>query len=303
MAFGLTNTPALYMDLMNPVCKPYLDKFVIVFIDDILIYSNTKKEHEVHLKLVLESLRKEKLYARFSKCEFWLEEVHFLGHAVYHNVIDPSKNKAYGTKSVIYANYKSLQHIFDKKALNMRQRRWIELFSDYECEIRYHLGKANVGADALSRKARVKPRSVRAMAITIQSRVKEIILEAQSKAFKQENIHTERLHGLDQQMERKGDESLYLMDRIWVILVTCSMGRDWESSLTRLELVQETTDNVVLGAMRDRQKSYVDYGRKPLEFEVGDRVLLKVTPWKGIVRFGKKGKLAPRYVGPFEILE
>ncbi|GJV74875.1 hypothetical protein Tco_1506459 [Tanacetum coccineum] len=81
-----------------------------------------------------------------------------------------------------------------------------------------------------------------------------------------------------------------------------------ESSLTGLELVQETTDKVVLvkekpKAARDRQKSYVDYRRKPLEFEVGDRVLLKVTPWKGVVRFGKKGKLAPRYVGPFEILE
>ncbi|GJS65150.1 putative reverse transcriptase domain-containing protein [Tanacetum coccineum] len=81
-----------------------------------------------------------------------------------------------------------------------------------------------------------------------------------------------------------------------------------ESSLTRLELVQETTDKVVLikekpKAARDRQKSYVDYRRKPLEFEVGDCVLLKVTPWKGVVCFGKKGKLARRYVGPFEILE
>nr|GFD19690.1 putative reverse transcriptase domain-containing protein [Tanacetum cinerariifolium] len=86
MPFGLTNAPAVFMDLMNRVCKPYLDKFVIVFIDDILIYSKTKKEHEVHLKLVLESLRKEKLYAKFSKCEFWLEEVHFLGRVVNHNV-------------------------------------------------------------------------------------------------------------------------------------------------------------------------------------------------------------------------
>nr|GFA19845.1 putative reverse transcriptase domain-containing protein [Tanacetum cinerariifolium] len=78
--------------------------------------------------------------------------------------------------------------------------------------------------------------------------------------------------------------------------------------LTRLELVQETIDKVVLvkekpKAARDPQKSYIDYGRKPLEFEVGDRVLLKVTPWKGIVSFGKKGKLASRFVGPFEILE
>ncbi|GJT72398.1 hypothetical protein Tco_1031684 [Tanacetum coccineum] len=81
-----------------------------------------------------------------------------------------------------------------------------------------------------------------------------------------------------------------------------------ESSLTGLELVLETIDKVVLikenlKAVRDRQKSYVDKRRKPLKFEVGDRVLLKVSPWKGVVRFGKKGKLAPRYVGPFEIFE
>ncbi|GJV50414.1 putative reverse transcriptase domain-containing protein [Tanacetum coccineum] len=101
----------------------------------------------------------------------------------------------------------------------MRQRRWIELFSDYECKIRYHPGKANMVADALSRKERVKPRRVRAMAMTIQYAVKEMILEAQSEAFKQENVLAERLHGLDQQMEMKEDGSLYFMDRIWVPLV------------------------------------------------------------------------------------
>ncbi|GKE16562.1 putative reverse transcriptase domain-containing protein [Tanacetum coccineum] len=89
----------------------------------------------------------------------------------------------YGTKSVIYTDHKSLQHIFDQKELNMHQRRWIELFSDYECEIRYHLGKANVVADALSRKEQVKPRRVRAMAMTIQSRVKEMILAAQNRIW------------------------------------------------------------------------------------------------------------------------
>ncbi|GJR24085.1 putative reverse transcriptase domain-containing protein [Tanacetum coccineum] len=74
MPFGLTNAPAVFIDLMNRVCKPYLGRFVIVFIGDILTYSKSKEEHEVHLKLVLESLRKDKLYAKFSKCEFWLEE-------------------------------------------------------------------------------------------------------------------------------------------------------------------------------------------------------------------------------------
>ncbi|KAI3814120.1 hypothetical protein L1987_18867 [Smallanthus sonchifolius] len=96
MPFGLTNAPAVFMDLMNRVCKPYLDKFVIVFIDDILIYSRTKEEHEYHLKLILELLRNEKLYAKFSKCEFWIQEVHFLGHVINKKGIhvDPSKIEA-----------------------------------------------------------------------------------------------------------------------------------------------------------------------------------------------------------------
>ncbi|GJT09647.1 putative reverse transcriptase domain-containing protein [Tanacetum coccineum] len=239
----------------------------------------------------------------------------------------------YGTKSVIYTDHKSLQHIFDQKELNMRQRRWIELFSDYECEIRYHPGKANVVAGALSRKERVKPRRVRAITMTIQSGVKEMILTAQSEAFKQENVLAERLHGLDQQMERKGDESLFRWMIYLVVLTDVTESvRDvigfeyclaslsgwtkspvlWaeigEGSLIGPELVLEKTDKVVLikeklKAARDHQKSYADNRHMPLEFEVGDRVMLKVSPWKGVVHFGKKGKLVPRYVGPFEILE
>ncbi|KAJ9541742.1 hypothetical protein OSB04_028248 [Centaurea solstitialis] len=93
MPFGLTNAPAVFMDLMNRVCRPYLDKFVIVFIDDILIYSQSKKDHEQHLRLILELLKAEKLYAKFSKCEFWIREVHFLGHVVNDEGIhvDPAK--------------------------------------------------------------------------------------------------------------------------------------------------------------------------------------------------------------------
>ena len=92
-SYGLTNAPAAFMSLMNGIFKPYLDLFVIVFIDDILVYSKSKKEHEKHLRIVLEMLREKKLYAKFSKCEFWLDSVSFLGHVVFKDrvMVDPSK--------------------------------------------------------------------------------------------------------------------------------------------------------------------------------------------------------------------
>ncbi|GJW07769.1 hypothetical protein Tco_1570192 [Tanacetum coccineum] len=163
---------------------------------------------------------------------------------------------------------------------------------DQQMEKRADDGKANVVTDALSRKERVKPRRVRAMAMTIQYGVRGMILKAQSEAFKQENVPL------------VGSE----MDEARASRSPVSWAEIGESSLIGPELVQETTDKVVLikeklKVARDRQKSYADNRRKPLEFEVGDRVMLKVSPWKGVIRFGKKGKLAPRYVGPFEILE
>ncbi|GJV61012.1 putative reverse transcriptase domain-containing protein [Tanacetum coccineum] len=183
------------MDLMNQVCKPYLDRFVIVFINDILIYSKSKKEHEGHLKLILRLLKKEELYAKFSKCEFWLSKVQFLGHVIDSEGIhvDPAKIESIkdwvalilalpeGSENfVVYCNalhkglgavlmqkekviaYASRQlkvheknyttHDLDLgwKELNMRQRQWLELLSDYDCKIRYHTGNANMVADALS---------------------------------------------------------------------------------------------------------------------------------------------------------
>jgi hypothetical protein len=96
VSFGLTNAPAYFMNMMNRVFMDELDKIVVVFIDDILIYSSTAEEHEQHLRVVLEKLRQNQLYAKFSKCEFWLEEVAFLGHVLTAEgvVVDPTKIKA-----------------------------------------------------------------------------------------------------------------------------------------------------------------------------------------------------------------
>ncbi|GJR10990.1 putative reverse transcriptase domain-containing protein [Tanacetum coccineum] len=180
------------MDLMNWVCKPYLDKFFIVFIDDILIHSKSKEDHEVHMKLVLELIKKEKLCAKFSKCEFWLQEIQRISLIGF-----PAQSVGSSNTDVldspcllvlITGTSQSRQH-----ELNMSQRRWIESFNDYDCEIRYHPGKANVVADAFSRKERVKPRRVRAMSMTIQSSIKDKLLAAQYEASKEENAPAEML--------------------------------------------------------------------------------------------------------------
>ena len=292
MPFGLTNAPAVFMDLMNRVFRFYLDKCVVVFIDDILVYSSSYLEHEKHLRKVLEILRENKLYAKLDKCEFWLKEVIFLGHVISAGgiCVDPGKVEAvlkwekptnvteirsflglagyyrrfiegfstiaspltkltrkevrfnwskeceesfqelkrrltsapvlalpsgtegfivysdassrglgcvlmqhgkviayasrqlkphevnypvhdlelaavvfplrvwrhylYGTQVQIFTDHKSLKYLMSQKELNMRQRRWVELIKDYDCIIDYHPGKANVVADALSRKGK-----------------------------------------------------------------------------------------------------------------------------------------------------
>nr|GEX69614.1 reverse transcriptase domain-containing protein [Tanacetum cinerariifolium] len=179
----------------------------------------------------------------------------------------------------------------------MRQRRWIELFSDYDCEIRYHLGKANVVAEALSRKERVKPKRVRAINMTLRSSIKDRILSAQKEAV-DESVGLQK--GLDEMIEQRSDGTLYYLDRIWVPLKgDAEVG---EGQLIGPELVQETSEKISqikdrLKVVRDRQKSYADKRRKPLGFSVGDYVLLKVSPWKSVVRFREKGKLAPRFDG------
>ncbi|GJS21615.1 putative reverse transcriptase domain-containing protein [Tanacetum coccineum] len=353
----------------------------------------------------------------------------------------------YGTKCTVFTDHKSLQHILDQKELNMRQRRWLELLSDYDCEICYHPGKVNVVADALSRKER-EPLRVRALVMTIGLDLPKQILKAQTEARKPENIKKEIVEELvtmlwrlkdcdharvkardyhehrvclvqpeDTSMEvvkitmdfvTKLPKSSQGYDTIWSrsmeYLFQLSCDRDprfasnfWKSlqkalgtsldmstayhpqtdgqsertiqtlkdmlracvidfgngwvkhlplvefsynnsyhasikaapfealygrkcrspvcwaevgqvQLTGPELVQETTERIIqikqrIQTARDRQKSYADLKRKPMEFQVGDKVMLKVSPWKGVVRFGKRGKLNPRYVGPFKVLK
>ncbi|GKF29271.1 putative reverse transcriptase domain-containing protein, partial [Tanacetum coccineum] len=127
MPFGLSNAPAVFMDLMNMVCKPYLDRFVIVFIDDILIYSKSIKEHEGHLKLILNLLKNEELYAKFSKCEFWLSKVQFLGHVIDNKGIHVDSAKIEAIND--WASPKTPTEIRQFLGLAGYYRRFIEGFS------------------------------------------------------------------------------------------------------------------------------------------------------------------------------
>ncbi|GJS33945.1 putative reverse transcriptase domain-containing protein [Tanacetum coccineum] len=283
----------------------------------------------------------------------------------------------YGIKYVVLINHKSLQHILNQKELNMRQHRWLELLSDYDCETRYHPRKENVLADALSRKERIKPLRVRALVMTIGLNLPKRILNAQAEARKEENPVTEDLCGMIKKLKPRTNGTLYLRNGSWIhyfgdlralimyelhklkysihprsdkmyqdlkklywwpnmkaeistyvksssyhtsikaapfeALYDCKCrslvcwAEVGDTQLTGLEIVHETTEKIIqikkrIQAARDRQKRYADRRYKPFEFQVGDKVMLKVSLWKGVIRFGKREKLNPRYIRPFKVL-
>ncbi|GJZ20138.1 putative reverse transcriptase domain-containing protein [Tanacetum coccineum] len=218
MPFGLTNAPAVFMDLMNRVCRPYLDKFVIVFIVDILIYSKSKDEHEVHLKLILELLEKEKLFRKFSKCEFWLQEVHFLGHVMNSEGIhvDPSKIKAVKN----WKPSKTPTKIRSFLGLAGYYRRFITNFSKIAKPLTL-LTQKNQKFELCDEQENafqtIKDMLCDAPILALPEGTNDFvarILEAQSEDSKNVSAPAEMLKGLEKQLERKEDGVLYLAERI-----------------------------------------------------------------------------------------
>ncbi|GJT32815.1 putative reverse transcriptase domain-containing protein [Tanacetum coccineum] len=309
MPFGLTNAPAVFMDLMNRVCKPYLGRFVIVFIDDILAYSKSKEEHEVHLKLVLESLRKEKLYAKFSKCEFWLEEVHFLGHVVNHNVFNVGpEGKCLQDQQLDKKKETDEFELYGNRTLGFIGRKgtgWAMYQVLCEgCNVKDFWLAAT--AEILSENAIVNMDFIKTTKFPRLRWMIYLVVLADAAESVRDAIGFEYCLASSSGWTKGTYDSDFGGYNEGMSPVLWAESR--ESSLIGPELVLETTNKVVLikekfKAVRDRQKSYVDFRRKSLEFKVGNRMMLKVSPWKGMVRFRKKGKLASRYVGPFEILE
>nr|GEW51569.1 reverse transcriptase domain-containing protein [Tanacetum cinerariifolium] len=223
MSFGLTNAPAVFMDLVNRVCKPYLDKFVIVFIDDILIYSRNKEEHANHLRIILELLRKEKLYAKFCKYDFWINIVQFLGHVIYSQgiYVDPAKIEA-------VKNWASPTTPIEKYIWGENQESTFQL-------LKQKLSKAPILAlpegngdfvvycaashkDSLSRKERIKPLRVRSLVMTLHPKLPSQILKAQTEAIKEENIKAEKLQGMDKAFEVRSDGTRCIKNQSWLPL-------------------------------------------------------------------------------------
>nr|GEZ34600.1 putative reverse transcriptase domain-containing protein [Tanacetum cinerariifolium] len=315
MPFGLTNVPALFMDLMNRVCKPYLDKFVIVFIDDILIYSMSEEEHKAHLKTILDLLKKEDLYVKFSKCEFWLKEVQFLRHVVNREGIhvDPSKVESVKNwktpespteiRSFLgLAGYYRRPNDFVVYCDASNQGFGCVLMQRGKQALQKALGiKLNMSTTYHPKTDGQSERTIQTLEDMLRACVMDFGGSWDTHLPLVEFSYNNSYH---KSIKCAPFEALYGRKYRSPVIWT-EIG---ESQLIGPEIVQETKEKIFqikerLKTTRSRQKSYADKRRKPLEFKVGDRVLLKVSLWTGVVRFGKKGKLAPRYVRPFEIME
>nr|GEU49797.1 retrotransposon protein, putative, Ty3-gypsy subclass [Tanacetum cinerariifolium] len=431
-----------------------------------------EKKHEKHLKAILELLKKEKLYAKFSKCEFWIPKVQFLGHVIDSRGIhvDPAKIESitdwaspktptkihqflvlagyywsvpilalpegikdfvvycdalhkglgdvlmqsekviayasrqlkiheknytthdlelgsmvfvlkiwrhylYRTKCTVFTDHKCLQHILNQKVLNMRQRRWLELLSDYDCDIRYHPKKTNVVADALSRKqvlamCKAQGRTSKAIGLLVQPAIPEwkwdnIMMDFITKLPKSSHgfdtiwVIVDRLTKSAHFLPIKENDPLDKLGRLYLnrivaryripVSIICDHDRMFTSNFwksfqkalgTDLSMCTayhpetdgqsiQTLEDMLHACVIDFRKGWVKhfplakfwynnsyhasikaapyealYGQKSKADGVRswDRVMLKVSPWKGVVRFSKRGKLNPRYVGAFKVL-
>ncbi|GKC79237.1 putative reverse transcriptase domain-containing protein, partial [Tanacetum coccineum] len=324
MPFGLTNAPAVFMDLINRVCKPYLDKLVIVFIDDILIYSKNKQEHAKHLKLILELLKKEQLVFMWilprsnplkkgASPKTATEIRHFLDFAGYYQRFIEGFPKI--AKSIAKLTQRKVKAEHQKPSgwlvqPEIPQWKWDNITMDFVTKLpKTQRGNYTIWVivGRLTKSAIISPMretySMEKLARISLQKALGTSLDMSTAYHPQTNGQSDRtIQNLEDMLRA------YVIDfgNGWVKyfpLVEFSYNNSYHASIK----VQGTTEKIVqikqrIQAARDHQKSYADVRCKPLEFQVGDRVMLKVSPWKGAVRFGKRGKLNPRYIGPFKVL-
>ncbi|GJX06591.1 putative reverse transcriptase domain-containing protein [Tanacetum coccineum] len=331
MSFGLTNAPAVFMDLMNRVCKPYLDKFVIVFIDDILIYSRNKKEHEEHLKEIMELLKKKDLYAKLI-VKIAKSMTKLTQKGVMFDWGD--KEEAAFQTVIIHESHKSKYSVYsgsDKMYQDMWKLYW---WPNMKADIATHVRKCLTCA-------KVKAEHQRSLGLLVQPEIPQwkwdnITIDFVTKLLKSSQgydtiwviVNRPTKSALFLPM-RKTDPMeklarMYLKEVVTrhgipVSIIFDHDGRFasnfWRSLQKDLGTTlamsiayhpetdgqSESTIQTLKGMLHG---CVIDFGKgKPMEFQVRDRVMLKVSPWKGVVRFGKQAKLNPRYVRPFKVLE
>ncbi|KAA3483319.1 integrase [Gossypium australe] len=291
-------------------------------------------DHAEHLRTELQTLRDKKLFAKFSKCEFWLREVRFLGHIVFGDGIrvDPRcvlmqegkviayasrqlkpheknysthdlelaaivfalkiwRHHLYSEKCHVFSDHKSLKYLITQKDLNLQQRRWPELLKDYELVIDYHPRKTNIVADALSRKSLFALRAINTrltlsedISVLAKMRARLLVMVL---GWKWDRITMDFITTLPLTPKKK--------DAVWVVVDRLTKSAHFISIRTDSSL-----DKL---AKLIRRLTYVDLKRKEIEFQVGDKVFLKVPPWKKILNFGRKGKLSSRFIRSYEIVE
>ncbi|GKB95308.1 putative reverse transcriptase domain-containing protein [Tanacetum coccineum] len=355
MPFGLTNAPAVFMDLMNRVCKLYLDKFVIVFIDDILIYSKSKEKHAEHLNegIHIDPTKIESI-KDWASPKTPTEIRQFLGLAGYYRQFI----EGFSAKPMMKLTQKNMMLDRSEKAeaafqllkqklcsaailaLPKVEARKEENFGTKDlCGMIKKLEQRVDGTLCLNRRSwipcRVKAECQKPSGLLVQP----VILSPHFLPMKETDSMEKLMRQyLKEVVSRHGVPVLITSDRdskftshLWQSLKK-ALGTQLDMStayhpqtdgqsertiqtmedmlyaqLTGLEIVHEITEKIIqimkrIQAARDRQKSYADRRRKPLEFEVRDKVMLKVSPWIGVIHFGKRGKLNPCYIGPFKIL-
>ncbi|XP_070057155.1 uncharacterized protein [Nicotiana tomentosiformis] len=374
-----------------------------------------QEDHEQHLRIVLQILREKKLYAKFSKCEFWLDSMASLGHMVssekikgFSSIVAPLtiltvkgapfrwcdeceesfqkfktaltkalilvltlgsgsytvyydtswigikcvlmqegrviayashqlkpykknypmynlelaaivhalkiwRHYLYGVSCLMFKDHKNLQHLFKKKDLNLRQRRWLELLMDYDITILYHLGKANVVADTLNRKAK----SMGSLSyIPVKERLLALDVQVLANQFMRLDIlDSSRVLACvvsQSSLFERIKSSIYMAPYGALYGRRCRSPVGWfefgEARLLGTDLVHDALEKVKLiqeqlRTMQSMQKGYADRKARDVAYMVGDMVLLRVSPVKGVMRFGRKGKLSPRAIGPLEVLE
>nr|GEV87046.1 putative reverse transcriptase domain, ribonuclease H-like domain, aspartic peptidase domain protein [Tanacetum cinerariifolium] len=425
MPSGLTNAPEVFMDLMNWVCKPYLDKLVIVFIDDILIYSKNKEEHAEHLKSILELLKKEELYAKFwnlGACinlmplSVWegLSLLELTPTCMTLKLVDRSVSKPLGIAKDVSFKVRVFHFPADFMVVDFEPDPRVPLILGSDAS-RKGLGAVLMQKEKViaytSRQLKIHEKNYTTYDLELRA-VAFALKIAQVEAIKEENFKIEDLCGMIKKLEQRTDATLCLNGRSWIpcrvwkwenitmdfvtklpktstgqdiirvivnrltksahflpmketdsmvkltrqylkevvsrhgvltdaqseraiqtledMLCACviDFGEGWDRHLPLMEFSYNNSYHTSTKAApfealygrkcrspvcwveikkriqvaRDRHKSYADRRRKPLEFEVGDKVMLKVSPWKGVIRFGKRGKMNPRYIGPFKIL-